>query len=384
MNQKEFLAELEEAVDFKEKFAKKIKSHNLPVIIFGAGKFAKIITEELENLDVKVSGYALDEPDYYKAPKYYLDLPVYNFDELVSTDPKKYVFVLGIGLYRDSIEGVTIKSLRINNFVNDPRIISYAYLPAINGFERWRVGNSNYEYIKDNIDKFLETYEMFEDNFSRKTMLAYLRADISGSVLYLSNVLRVGEWFNELNLDFVIGGTFIDCGAFTGDTVEKFVNFTNNDYKKIYAIEADPKNFTRLERFIKDKEYKNVECINCGVWNEKGTISFSSRGSVGSMIVDSGDVTVPTDTIDNIVNNQPVTLIKMNIEGAELNALKGALNTLKNYRPSLAFSAYHRREDLITLPQFIKDVYKDCKIYLRMNGTPLVLHGYFNLYVVPN
>lgn len=384
MDKKEFLADIEEAVNFREKLAEKIKSHNLPVLIFGAGKFAKIVTDELTNLGVEISGYALDEPDYYTSPKTYLGRPVYNFDELADTDPKKYVFVLGVGLYRDTIEGVTIKSLRINNFLKDPRIISYGYLPAVNGFQLLRVGNSNYEYIKENLDKFFETYNIFEDNFSRKTMLAYLKGDISGNVLYLLDFLRPNEWFNELNREFAVGGIFFDCGAYIGDTVEKFINFTGGNYKKIFAIEADPKNFAKLEKFVDEKNYKNVKLVNCGVWNEKGTISFSSCGHVGSRIIETGDAVVPTDTIDNILNNEPVSLIKMNIEGAELNALKGAVNTMQKFRPALAISTYHRREDLITLPQFIKNVYKNCKIYLRMNGTPLVLHGYFELYVKPD
>ena len=100
-----------------------------------------------------------------------------------------------------------------------------------------------------------------------------------------------------------------------------------------------------------------------------------------SHIADSGNITVNVDTIDNIVGDTPIGLIKMDIEGAELNALKGAINTLKKCRPYLALSAYHKPEDLITLPQFIKSVYGNCGIYLRKDFR-LSLTG-FDLYVVP-
>ena len=102
---------------------------------------------------------------------------------------------------------------------------------------------------------------------------------------------------------------------------------------------------------------------------------------MASHISNSGNITVNADTIDNIVGDTPIGLIKMDIEGAELNALKGAINTLKKCRPYLALSAYHKPEDLITLPQFIKSVYGNCEIYLRKDFR-LTLTG-FDLYVVP-
>ena len=55
----------------------------------------------------------------------------------------------------------------------------------------------------------------------------------------------------------------------------------------------------------------------------------------------------------------------MDIEGSEFNALKGAAETIQKYSPVLAICAYHKHEDLITLPQFIKSLNKNYKIYFR-------------------
>ena len=88
------------------------------------------------------------------------------------------------------------------------------------------------------------------------------------------------------------------------------------------------------------------------------------------------------DTIDNVVGNFPIGLIKMDIEGAELAALKGGVKTLRNSRPTLALSAYHKKEDLITIPQFLKNIYKDVEFYLRKHETDFTLWG-LNLYAIP-
>lgn len=157
----------------------------------------------------------------------------------------------------------------------------------------------------------------------------------------------------------------MDCGAYTGDTIEGYVNFSGDNHGKIFAIEADPDNFIKCESFIHQQGYDNVELINCGVWNERGQLSFNSKGDMGSSISKSGDIIVPIDTIDNLVGNEKISLIKMDIEGAELKALQGAAETIKNNKPALAICVYHRRADLITIPQFIKNIHSDYKMYIR-------------------
>ena len=171
----------------------------------------------------------------------------------------------------------------------------------------------------------------------------------------------------------------MDCGAFNGDTVEQFINWCGGNYDKIFAVEADPVNFAELEKFIDAKNYKNVVPVNCGVWNEKTTLTFSDSNNTGSAISGSGNIKIDTDTIDNITGGEKISFIKMDIEGAELEALQGAAETIKKFKPTLAICAYHKAEDLITLPQFIKSLNPDYKLYLRKHtlaiDTELVLYA---------
>ncbi len=92
-----FLAELEnlsKQTPYLLQVAEKIKSHNLPVIIFGAAKYAQIVASKLISAGVKISGFAVDEK-YFVADKKLNGLPIYNFDELCKT-PDKYIFILGL------------------------------------------------------------------------------------------------------------------------------------------------------------------------------------------------------------------------------------------------------------------------------------------------
>ena len=177
------------------------------------------------------------------------------------------------------------------------------------------------------------------------------------------------------------GGIFVDCGAYTGDTVKKFIDFVGGDYKKIFALEPDKENFAKLKNFIAEKNYKNVEIFNCGAYNEKTTLKFGSAGTMAGTVADWGTVSVNVDTIDNIVGDSHVDLIKMDIEGSELAALEGAIKTLEHSKPALALSAYHRKEDLITIPQFVKNIYGNCKMYFRKDSAENLCD--FDLYIIP-
>ena len=114
-----FLAEFEnlsKQTPYLLQVAEKIKSHNLPVIIFGAAKYAQIVASKLISAGVKISGFAVDEKyfvagkkfqgyptfqydvdgEFYAPDSKFTGLPIYNFDELRKT-PDKYIFILGIG-----------------------------------------------------------------------------------------------------------------------------------------------------------------------------------------------------------------------------------------------------------------------------------------------
>ncbi|MDR1741759.1 MAG: FkbM family methyltransferase [Synergistaceae bacterium] len=71
------------------------------------------------------------------------------------------------------------------------------------------------------------------------------------------------------------------------------------------------------------------------------------------------------DSIDNLLGDEPVSFIKVDIEGAELKALHGAARTIVSKRPKLAVCAYHRAEDLITIPQYIRTLLPDARFYFR-------------------
>jgi FkbM family methyltransferase len=182
------------------------------------------------------------------------------------------------------------------------------------------------------------------------------------------------EYFIE-EMRFNKDEVFIDCGAYCGDTINDFFKYCR-EYKKIIAFEPDPSNFDALS-----KKYGNnpkIDLINTGVYDKNGVIKFAAFGTGGSHITDGaclndfgtnvvGGDAIQVRVIDGL-NLEKVSFIKMDIEGVELNALKGAEKTILRNKPKLAICIYHSNEDMIRIAEYIHDLVPEYKLYVRQHS----------------
>jgi hypothetical protein len=120
----------------------------------------------------------------------------------------------------------------------------------------------------------------------------------------------------------------------------------------------------------------HIEMINKGLWSEATTLRFNDTNSGNSRVDDSGKDKIDVCTIDKSVDTDRVTFIKLDIEGAELEALKGAKETILRNKPRLAICVYHKPEDILEIPLYLQEIMPEYKFYLRhdtigINGTVL-------------
>lgn len=359
-----FFDELKNLHDERPVVCDKIKSHGLPVIIFGANWMARHMKNRLAEFGVEVAGFAVDA-QYFKPNQTFLNLPVYNFAEL-RTQAEKYVFILGVN--NDWLDGN-----RSWEFMQDAGIIRYALLD--NGYEP-----VDTDFIAQHRDSLEEVLDLVADDFSRQTLLAHLKAVITWNPVELWSVFRRGIYFNELTKG-TVGGGYVDCGAYRGDTIERFIAWSGGCYKKIFAFEPDAGNFSSLENFVRDKGYKNVTLFNCGVWNEKCRLAFESIDTAYSAVSEAGNTTVALEKLDDVIGNEKIDFIKLTAEGSELNALKGAAKIISEQRPTLTVSLYQKPESVIEIPKFLKSIHGGYKIYLRKHSRFSAAE--FILYAIP-
>lgn len=160
---------------------------------------------------------------------------------------------------------------------------------------------------------------------------------------------------------------FIDAGGFDGETTKRFIEWCGGQYESIYAFEPMTDAYELMKNRLKD--IPNVNLYKCALGSGKEEKCFAQTycGIMGSHLGKNGDYVerVKVESIDDILCGKKATFIKMDIEGAELEALKGSIKTLRKYRPKLALSLYHKNEDLYTIPLWLKENIPDYKFYLR-------------------
>lgn len=167
---------------------------------------------------------------------------------------------------------------------------------------------------------------------------------------------------------------YIDCGAYTGDTIQSFLNH-GITFEAIAAFEPEPNNYPRLCKTIAPFR---AAAFPCGVWDSMTQLCFSSDEDA-SHVDSTGEIMVQVVALDQALPNFAPTLIKMDIEGAENRALLGARKTIETHRPYLAISTYHKPRDLWELLLLIKSWNLDYRFYLRThchNGFETVLYGH--------
>lgn len=170
--------------------------------------------------------------------------------------------------------------------------------------------------------------------------------------------------FNSRFFELSDNEVYVDAGAYRGDTIELFVDSVQNRFKKIHAFEPDPANFAYLEAFILDRfglGQERVQCHKAGTWEKSGTLRMRSSDGDGYAHIashfeladaapDSANATeVAVVALDEHLAGEHVTFIKLEVEGSEFAALRGARRLIVDNRPKLAISAYHRARDLVDL-----------------------------------
>lgn len=245
-------------------------------------------------------------------------------------------------------------------------------------FLLWNVNEfwDNREYPSLYQEEFDSARELLCDDYSRRVFSSYIEAqkgNIEEDLLYSTG----GAYFNELT-EGHREGAFVDCGAYDGETAFDYMKFVGQECK-VYAFEPDKMNFEKLAGRVKNRS--NFICLNKGCYSSEKQMSFSSNGDMSSGLHAGGNEIVEVTTIDRAVGDDKVAFIKMDVEGAELEALKGARKIIERDMPVLAISAYHKQEDLITLIPYMSRLCggnRRYQLYLRHHGvvqTELVVYA---------
>ena len=234
-------------------------------------------------------------------------------------------------------------------------------------------------YAEAHAGELAEVYDRLADGESRRVMAGLLNFRLHGRMEELEAIASPRARAYREILRLTREETYADLGAYTGDTIREFLECTGG-YRGIIALEPAEKNFEKLEKYAEENHLENVELHRLAAYSGPAVLKFSAKSGRCAAIAGEGKREVPADSLDHILDGRGVSFVKMDVEGAERPAILGMEATIRRWHPKMLMAAYHRTEDIYTLPRMLWEIWPEARIYLRKH--PYIPGWEANFYIV--
>ncbi len=322
-----------------------LKTTSKPIVLYGMGNGADKIIYALESFGITFEGVFAS--DGFVRNKLFHGHKISTYNELKQKFGDMIVLLCFGSSRLEVIENVLKISAEQELYAPE--------VPVISG------GLFTSEFYSKNKSDFDFVYNRLADEQSKKTFESLIKYKISGKIEYLLSC-EVSE--DEPYKSFLGLGkneSFLDLGAYRGDTVVDFIK-RQGQYQSIIAVEPDKKNFKKLVESVKG--LSNIKTLNVGIGEFCEIKGFGMRSGRNSS-TEGANTRIEFLSVDKIAETERISFIKADIEGQEIEALKGAHNTIKNLKPKMQIACYHKTDDLITIPKQVFTARDDYKLYIR-------------------
>ncbi len=320
------------------------------IIIFGAGNCGHAVYDFLTDRRITVSAFC---DNMLTGIDKKASLPIINANQLHEGRDKYFVLI--------SVADEPV----FNEIDNQIKELGFTVDQYLGMKDYWEIVPTG--FLTENRHYYKEVFDLLEDEFSRKTYIERIKRVYTLSDLLEVMQPREDQYFDEI-LKMTEQEVFVDCGAYIGDTAMEFIKRTDGKYRYIYMFEAEESKEEQIRENLKNARYK---LYSYGVWSEDGKVCFDANGESTSKISVAGEgcTEIRVVKLDSVHFDETPTIIKMDIEGAEKDALMGAGNIISTHCPKLAICIYHKREDLFELPLLMKKLNPGYKLYIRHYST---------------
>ncbi len=226
--------------------------------------------------------------------------------------------------------------------------------------------------FKKQQEDIFQAYDILEDEKSRWVYVNAICNRIAPqfSQATYEQMYQEPQYFPSELFTLTENERVVDGGAYTGDTCEAFLQACRGRFGVYHAFEMDRDNYEKLMKWrtgLEKTVQKKICCHQKGLWSKRERISYGRNATDDSYsIYNESDISyATTETIDDFLKDETVTLIKMDIEGAEMEALAGGARTIATQKPKMAICVYHRLEDMWRIPLYLKDLVPNYRIGMR-------------------
>ena len=313
-----------------------------PIALYGMGNGAESVIKQLQKIGKSAVGVFAS--DGFVRGQNFCGYKVTSYDLLAVKYPDMIILVCFGSNRQEVLQYIGL--LRQKHTVLCPDVPVYGEQVFDFGF------------AQKSADQIRRVYALLADDYSKETYRNIIEFKLTGQSEKLKSCQFSGGLFDPINISN--NETFVDLGAYRGDTVQAFLDRVDQ-YHKIFAFEPNFKTYQKLTENV--KKYENVFSVNKAVSDYEGVATLVSAGR-GSAVEKRGQ-SVSVCSLDLFFSNQSVSLIKMDVEGQERQALLGARDLIMRCHPKMIVAAYHRSEDIFSLPLLVHEMCADYRIYIR-------------------
>lgn len=337
------------------------------IVLYGSGNLGRSVLKRLRSAQVEPIAFADDTPS--KRGIVLDGLQVFPPEEIADRfgpDVTFAVTILNPALrFLDARENLHRRTGRDALSLFDlGRMFPHALLPYLQYDTPGHVLESSHEIWR--------TFGIFADDESRRQFVAHVEFRLTANYAALPPKSQPAYFPRDLIAELPADCTFVDCGAYDGDTIRQFLSHQHGRFGKVVAFEPDRRNYENLSAYVRSLAVEvssRIQLYHGAIGDHSGEIAFNETGDMSAAVSPEGSGRVALFALDDVLPPNPATTyIKLDVEGFEPEALAGAQRLLKAERPILAVSVYHRPEDLWKIPLSLHDLDLGYSLVLRTEG----------------
>lgn len=318
----------------------KFLSPKYPVFVFGAGGFGQKVADVLRSSGYKFAGYVTSDTWFNNLHNQQVQIVIGIFNRDVPLNK----------VYNEAIK---------KGFKNI--FMPWDFYNQFHYEMGWRYWLARDTVVAKNLGSINQVVDLFADVTSVECFYNIINFRSGHLLEYSSFTHNLPQYFNDLTLNKPIN-MYVDGGAYIGDTYNYLIE--RIDVARSYLIEPDPNNFARLTSTV-----KQAVCLPMALSDKIELVKFASDSSESAHIDARGTYNIMTVSLDQLFPNvHNLSFIKLDLEGGEFKAIKGAERLIRNSRPVIAVSIYHKPEDIWEIPLLLSEYCEDYNFYLRQHN----------------
>lgn len=331
-----------------------------PLVVYGFGSAGKLVVDSLLEQSIEID-FIIDKN---KCGNTYRSIPIVGLSEIKNKDKDNINLdcLIALNNHYIDIRGIYNELLKCD-FHN---LLTLQQLHKIS--KKIQISNGYWLDLSFDYTRHTKEIHAFKALLADEKSLALanqiIRYRESGNIEDYPSPSLFDEYTPKDIPQYKAPLKVIDCGAFTGVAIEKLIH-AGYKIDSFVAFEPDLKNYAQLSRKI--FKVNHSTCLPLGVWSSNTQLHFNSNASMGSSVDSNGDSIIQCVRVDDVLNNFAPNLIKFDVEGAEIEALKGLEKTIKKHKPNLAVSVYHKPSHLFEIALLINTWKLGYKFYLRVH-----------------